>query len=196
MFDSRFRVALMTAVVLCRALAAQEYPKQLSIRILEGNDVINYFNQRTAQEPVVVVEDENRKPVAGALVIFELPDHGPSGFFTNARRMLTVHTDADGKATANGLRANGTAGEFDISVTASSHGLVAKNWIRRVNQKPVKPTGHVRAIAIVAGVAVAAGVGAAVALGGGGKTPSNPGNPTPIPGTTVTAGPTTVGPPR
>src|SRR5215472_4853321 len=84
-------------------------PPPLKIRILEGNDVVNYFNQRTAQEPIVEVDDENNRPVAGALVLFKLPSSGPGGFFPNSVKTLSVMTDAQGKAAAQGLIANGNA---------------------------------------------------------------------------------------
>ena len=42
----------------------------LRIVILEGEDVSNNIKERTAREPIVQVEDENHKPVAGAAVLF------------------------------------------------------------------------------------------------------------------------------
>ena len=191
-------------VLLCALIppqfSAQQPARRLTIKILEGNDVINYFNQRTAQEPIVQVEDENRKPVAGALVTFALPGNGPSGFFTNAARTLSVTTDSNGQAVATGLRANGTQGQFQIAVNASYAGHVATTVIMQTNQKPPaslksktsKSGISGKAIAIVTVVAGAAAAGAVVALNHGkSSTPAGP-----PPSTTVTAGTTTVGPPR
>ncbi len=53
----------------------------LNIVIIEGEGAINNIKQRTAREPVVQVEDENHKPVAGAAVIFALSDQGAGGTF-------------------------------------------------------------------------------------------------------------------
>jgi len=65
----------------------------LSITIVEGEGAINNVRQRVNREPIVQVEDNNRKPVAGAVVIFLLPDSGASGTFTDGSRMLMTVTD-------------------------------------------------------------------------------------------------------
>src|SRR5579863_5849082 len=63
-----------------QGIYAQDAPK-LSIVILEGEGAINNIKQRTAREPIVRVEDENHKPVAGAAVVFTLPSQGAGGTF-------------------------------------------------------------------------------------------------------------------
>ena len=53
------------AVLLCAVLArAAATPPR--IEVVEGDGAINNIRQRTAREPIVQVEDENHKPVAGA----------------------------------------------------------------------------------------------------------------------------------
>src|SRR3984885_12163944 len=73
-------------------------PASLQIIIVEGEGAINNVKQRVNREPIVQVEDENHKPVAGAAIIFFLPTSGPSGTFANGSQTLTVTTDATGRA--------------------------------------------------------------------------------------------------
>src|ERR1041385_9431846 len=47
----------------------------LSITIVEGEGAINNVRQRVNREPIVQVEDNNRKPVAGAVVVFRSEEH-------------------------------------------------------------------------------------------------------------------------
>ncbi len=92
---------------------------QLNLVIVEGEGAINNIRQRTAREPIVQVEDENHKPIAGAAVVFLLPDQGASGVFANGARTLTVTTDAQGRAVAHGFHPNGVSGNPQMRVTAS-----------------------------------------------------------------------------
>src|SRR4051794_34631391 len=48
-----------------------------------GDGAINSIRQRTAREPIDQVQDRNRRPVAGAVVMFQLPADGPGGAFPN-----------------------------------------------------------------------------------------------------------------
>ena len=43
-------------------------PAKLNIVILEGEGATNNIRQRVAREPIVQVEDENRRPLAGVAV--------------------------------------------------------------------------------------------------------------------------------
>ncbi|HEX2522847.1 MAG TPA: hypothetical protein VHP35_12060, partial [Terriglobia bacterium] len=54
--------------------AQQESGPKMRIVILEGEWAINSIRQRTAREPIVRVEDENGRPIAGAMVLFTLPE--------------------------------------------------------------------------------------------------------------------------
>jgi hypothetical protein len=49
---------------------------RIQIVIVEGEGAINNIRQRVAREPIIQVEDENRRPVAGAAVTFLLPNQG------------------------------------------------------------------------------------------------------------------------
>src|SRR5580693_10262508 len=96
-------------VNLCR-LPAQEPPPKLNIVIVEGQGAINNVKQRVNREPIVQVEDENHKPVAGVAIIFFLPNDGPGGTFANGSTTLTTTTNAQGQAVARGIRFNNQPG--------------------------------------------------------------------------------------
>ena len=80
----------------------------LNLVVLEGEGATNNIRQRTAREPIVQVEDENHKPVAGAIVVFTLPSNGAGGTFANGARTLTMVSDSKGQAVARGFRPNGS----------------------------------------------------------------------------------------
>ena len=174
---------------------AQDTGSQLNIVIVEGEGAINNIKQRTAREPIVQVEDQNHKPVAGAAVVFLLPDQGASGVFANGSHTLTVMTDAQGRAVARGFRPNSVQGKLQIHVTASHQGQTASVTINQVNAVTAA-TGAAAAgisaklitILVIAGGAVAGGVVAATRGGGSSTTTAPP--------TTVTAGTGTVGAPH
>src|ERR1700722_8322429 len=108
---------------------AQEPAHKLNLVIIEGDGAINNIRQRTAREPIVQVEDENHKPVAGAAVLFLLPDHGSGGTFADGSHSLSVTTNAQGQATAHGMHLNNVQGQFQINVTASYNGMTATTTI-------------------------------------------------------------------
>src|SRR4051812_40386546 len=109
---------LSLLLALCLAAPAQVAP-MLNLVILEGEGATNNIRQRTAREPVVQVEDENHKPIAGAIVVFTLPSNGAGGAFANGARTLSMVSDSKGQAVARGLRPNGLKGQFQIRVNAS-----------------------------------------------------------------------------
>ena len=113
-------------------------PKGLQIMILDGEGALNNIHDRTAREPIVQVQDENHKPVAGALVLFTVHGgtSGASATFSNGLTTLSVTTDAEGKAVAHGLQANQNSGAFQISVTATSGPLSASTVINENNVVP------------------------------------------------------------
>jgi hypothetical protein len=130
-------------------LSAQEPVHKLNLVIIEGDGAINNIRQRTAREPIVQVEDENHKPVAGAAVLFLLPDHGSGGTFADGSHSLSVTTNAQGRAAAHGMHLNNTQGQFQITVTATYGGLTATTVISQ---------------SIAAGAGAGAGAGAAAGL--------------------------------
>lgn len=166
----------------------------LNLVIVEGEGAINNIRQRTAREPIVQVEDENHKPVAGAAVVFLLPNQGASGVFANGARSLTVMTDNQGRAVAHGFHPNAVQGQLQMKVSASYQGKTANATINQTNA--VAAAGAAAAAGISAKlIIILAAAGAAVAGGviaatrGGSSTPAA----TP---TTITPGAGTVGAPH
>jgi hypothetical protein len=178
-------------------------PAVLNLVIVEGEGAINNIRQRVARDPVVRVEDENRKPVAGAVVVFTLPTEGATGDFSGGSKSVTVTADTQGLAKAQGLKLGGIGGKLPIHVTASYRGRSARITITQFIEvpagvKPGNPSGHGKLIAILAGVGGAAAAGAAYALtrnSGSSSTgaPPPPSGPTPI---GIAAGTGTIAPPH
>ena len=195
------RVLLVVLVVLnlLRVPAWAQAPTGLSITIVEGEGAINNIRQRVNREPIVQVEDQNHKPVAGAVVIFLLPGQGASGTFPDGSRMLMAVTDNQGRATARGIRPNSQSGPMQIRVTASFQGLNASSVIAQTNLAGTAAASGFAGLSVAAKLAIilgiaggAAAAGAIVAThGGGGGGGSGSSAPPPIvivPGGTPTVG--------
>lgn len=189
------RVVAMT--LLCAMLAqgftlqAQEIaqaPGKIRIVIVEGEGAINNVRQRVAREPIVQVEDENRKPVAGAAVTFLMPNQGAGATFANGARSLTVVTDAQGQAAARGLRPNSVNGQYQVRVNAVHQGRADSIVISQTNAFAAAAAAGIsmKLIAILAIAGGAAAAGAVVATrGNGSSTPST----VIVPGTPSVGGP-------
>jgi hypothetical protein len=175
-------------------LPAEAPPQSLQIVILDGEGALNNISERTAREPIVQVQDENHKPLAGAAVLFAI--HGGSGgagaAFAGGASSLSVVTDANGVAHAAGLLANQAQGSWQIQVTASVGKVQATTVINESNvvpsasPSPSKPPAHwpvSKPVTIVGGLLA---VGAIIAF----VVVSNNNN-----GTTITTGTGTVGAP-
>jgi hypothetical protein len=194
------RVFLVILVLfnLLRAPAwAQQAVTGLRITIVEGEGAINNIRQRVNREPIVQVEDENHKPIAGAVVIFFLPGQGASGTFPDGSRILMTVTDNQGQATARGIRPNNQSGPMQIRVTASFQGLTASSVITQTNAAgaaAASAAGLSTAAkwAIILGIAGgAAAAGAIIATHSGGSSGSSS-TPPPVvitPGTPNVGGP-------
>jgi hypothetical protein len=168
-------------------------PKSLLITIIEGEGASNDIRTRTAREPIVQVDDENHKPVAGVLVLFSLDKTGSSYANFGGASSLSVHTDAAGRAVASGFRITQQKGPYKINVHASYGELVADAVINESNVAEVAPgttapavagaVSHKKVLWIVGGV-LAAGAVAGIVLATQGSSP-----------TTVSTGTGTVGAP-
>jgi len=110
---------------------AQNVPARISLLVMEGEGATSGVRQRVTHDPVVKVEDDDHRPVAGAAVVFALPVSGASGEFINGTRNLTVVSDQDGLAAAHGLKTSDIAGKLQIYVTASYRGLRARTLINQ-----------------------------------------------------------------
>ena len=90
---------------------------RLSLLVLEGEGAINNIKQRTAREPIVEVQDENHRPVAGAFTRTRLPDgraatgcgSAPSGRRSTPGRSLRAPWGLDALADADTIIVPGTA---------------------------------------------------------------------------------------
>jgi hypothetical protein len=138
-------------------------PPTLNLVIVEGEGAINNVRQRTAREPIIQVEDENHKPVAGAAVLFMLPANGPSGTFGNTARSLKVVTDKNGRAVAKGFRANNVTGKYQILVEASYQGMSANISITQTNA--ILSTGAMGFSGKLAAILTGAAIGGAAVAG-------------------------------
>lgn len=177
-----------------RAQAAP--PMQLRITILDGEGSLNNIRERTAREPIVQVEDQNHKPVAGALILFTIHGEGDAGAtFGNGMTTYQTTTDAAGKAIAKGLTPNGQAGSFTITVTATMGTVTTEAIIHQQNVEPaannkVKPHHNLTTAGNIAFIGALAGI-AAVLTWSAINANSGPGTTTISPGTSGVGAPTT-----
>ena len=182
--------------------ATAQVAPMLNLVVLEGEGATNNIRQRTAREPIIQVQDENHRPVAGAIVVFTLPSNGAGGVFANGAKTLTMVSDNQGQAVARGFRPNGLKGQYQIRVNASHQGQTASTSINQTNAVLAASGAATAGAAGVSGklIVVLVAVGAAAAAGGAYyATHNGSGTPAAIattPGTTVAAGAGSVGPPR
>jgi len=109
-------------------------PQALQITILDGEGALNNIRQRTAREPIVQVQDENHKPVAGVLILFTIHSgSGGAGATFNGLSTLSVTTDSAGRAVAHGFLPNTGSGSFTITVQATLGTLSATATIHQGN---------------------------------------------------------------
>jgi len=173
-------------------------PTSLQILIVEGEGAINNIKQRVNREPIVQVEDENHKPVAGVAVIFFLPNTGPGGTFANGANTLTTTTNAQGQAVARGIRFNNQAGTMQIRVAASYAGQTASAIITQTNVLGSAASGgsagggmSLTTKLLIIGAIVGGGIAAGVIIGTRGGSSS-----TATPTTTITSVTVSVGAPQ
>jgi hypothetical protein len=167
-----FLLAVPDAVRCCPVQAPGA--SKLNLIIVEGEGAINNVRQRTAREPIIQVTDENNRPIAGAAVVFTLPESGPGGTFADGSRTLQVLTDGKGRAMARGLRLNDVPGKFEIQVDASYQGATASTTIHQSNALMSAAAGgglSGKAIAILAAIGAAVAVGVIIAVTRGDETP-------------------------
>ncbi len=181
-------------------------PAGIQIVIVEGEGAINNVKERVNREMIVQVEDQNHKPVAGAAVIFFLPNDGPGGTFGNGTNSLTTTTNAQGRATARGIQFNGQAGPMIVRVSASYAGRTATAVINQTNALSGASTSgtgigggsggglSLTTKLIIIGAVVGAGVAAGVIFASKGSS-SGSGSSGP-PTITITPGTPTVGGPQ
>jgi len=192
----RISLVLLILLNLFRVPAWAQAPTGLSINIVEGEGAINNIRQRVNREPIVQVEDQNHKPIAGAVVVFFLPDSGATGTFADGSRMLMTVTDNQGRAAARGIRPNNQSGPMQIRVTANFQGLTASSVIAQSNIAAAAAASGFAGLStaaklvIILGIAGgAAAAGAIVATHSGGGSSSSPTTVTISPGTPTVGAP-------
>ncbi len=195
-------VLLAFQLFVTQAWGQQAPGPTLNIVVVEGEGATNNVRSRANKEPIVRVEDQNHRPVAGAAVVFFLPAQGPGGVFANGTSSLTTTTDERGRAAARGAQFNQQPGPMQIRVAASYGGQTASGVINQTNVVgPVVAGGSSSSsgggglstrtkILIVVAIAAAGAAGAIVATRGGGSS-SGSSSPT----VTITPGTPTVGAP-
>ena len=206
--DRHQRRARRTTVVLvlpwamtAAALLAVEptSQKKLIVEVLQGQRVEHDITAPRESSITIRVADEMQQPVAGAVVVLQLPQWGPGGNFSNGTRFHTILTSANGQATAQGFRPNSEPGEFPIVATVSYRDY--RSVTLNIEQKNVAPGVQIgepspvritkrdsrkliTLVAIVGGVAAGAALGLSGGGGSGGaispQAPPNTGPPTSI----------------
>ncbi len=126
----------------------------LTITVVQGDRAKNVIQQIPAEPLSVRVEQGNRRPVQGAVVVFTAPSTGPGGQFDNGPT-VTITTDANGVATAEGFHPNGIAGNYSIQVRAQYQNQTAIASIRQSNVESAK--GHKKLITFLFIAGAAAG---------------------------------------
>jgi hypothetical protein len=186
-------------ILISLSLAAAAEQKTLQVGVIDGEGAFNDIRRAQARIPVVEVRDEDNRAVANARVVFQLPDMGASGTFADGSRTYIATTDAQGHATATGLRPNKTEGAFTITVTASKEGAVGHGEIRQSNtlaggDQAIQSNGHGKAKILIAVAGAAGGIAIAALRAGGGKSSSPSGSSAPV--TSLSTGAITIGGPR
>ena len=189
---SAFLVIFMFSVV---APAQEPAAGSLRIVVLEGDGAINNVRARSARETRVRVEDAAGDPVANVPVTFTAPALGASGAFGDSGPSVTIVTDEEGEAVASSFRPNAVVGQFQIRVSASLAGDVARALVSQTNAAPAPEARgkRIMILGLVAGV-VAGGAIAATSMGGS-KT-GGPAATPPAASLGVSPGDPSFGPPR
>jgi hypothetical protein len=208
-FISCFLVILLA--VPCFPVQAQEKPGQdpldkdapFHIVVIEGEGSINNIKQPVNRGAMVMVEDDNKNPLAGVSVTFFLPAEGPSGVFPDGSRTLAVFTDEKGLAASRSIRFNNQVGLMRMAVQASLFSQTTSASITQTNvanSQPMKgsivtsvgapkispPSSGKKKKVIIVGAIAAAAVVATILLTRGGSSSS----------ATITPGVPTIGAPK
>jgi hypothetical protein len=121
----------LVCLLFTNLLRGQDSP--IHITVAAGEGASHNIYQKFRVQPVVLVADENDKPIQGATVVFTLPAKGPGGTFEHNRQTLTINSDATGRAGAYGIRLNKKTGPFAIQVTATYQGQTASASIAQTS---------------------------------------------------------------
>ncbi len=180
-----FALSLLLAFQLNGPAAwAQAVPAQINIVAVRGDGAVVSVGQRPDPQPLIRIEDENRRPLADVVVVFTLPIEGTTGEFRGSGKIFTATTTAQGEAEIHGLAVNRIPGRLLLHVNASYRGLTTRTTmtIFVVSSSGSKTAGgHGKVIAIIAAIGAAAGAGAALGLRKQNNAAVTPTTPTPPP---------------
>lgn len=155
-FFRRAVIHLLVLLVIQTSILGQT--ASLNIIVISGDGAINNLKSRTAREIIVEVQDENHKPIAGAAVIFLLPNSGPGLVNPSGSNMVTTITNSNGRTAVRGLKPNGQSGNFNLQVRA--------NYQQSTGQIAISQSNMIAAGAAVSGLTLSLiAIGAAVAGG-------------------------------
>lgn len=112
--------------------STQGLSNSLRVLVIRGDDALHRLGEAAVQ-PLIEVRDAYARPVAGAEVVFKLPEQGPGGSFPEGA-MQGATTQRDGRATTSGLAPNSTPGSFNIEVAARHGGQVGFAFIHQTNE--------------------------------------------------------------
>ena len=184
----RSLVVVLCQLVLLQTSFAQQSGAQPGIRIVvvRGDRAKNVMQQIPPEPLTVRIEDLNRRPLGGATVLFTAPGAGPGGQFANGSTTVSVTTNPDGLASAEGYHPNENRGRYQIQIRAQYRSETASSIIEQTNVEPGR--SHAKLIITIVSVAgVAAGATYLARRNGGGDSG-------PIP--TFTLGDSAVGAPK
>ena len=151
----------LLAIVLSAWLAAPGWSNQaviLQIRIVEGEGAVVRAGARASRPVTVQVTDETGKPVESVAVSFRLSDNGPSGVFPSGLKSELILTDAEGRASARGIRWNRAGGPGQIQIIASK-GQARAGTLASVYVSDTASRGGSKWKWVVLGVAAGAAAG-------------------------------------
>jgi hypothetical protein len=130
----RIRISFAFLLAALSVRGWQVQPSGFHISVIDGEGALNNVQGRAAHEPVIQVADRDHHPAAGAYVEFDAPTNGAGAVFANGSSHFASTTNADGIATAPGLRNNGVTGPFVIQVHVSFQGQsVGETAIHQTN---------------------------------------------------------------
>ncbi len=208
------RAIFLKALLLSCAIAGMgeantQTGSALRIVVVEGEGATNNVAVGSVRRFVVQVQDENDKPVAGANVTFLLPERGPGGNFFGAYNKLTVTTNEQGNAAANGFQPNLIEGRFEIRVIAAlgdrtGTATIVQNNVLQTNLLPTETNNNgviakLKSIKVsrrtkkIAAISAGALIVLLIATHGGNESSSAAGT---VPGTSIIPGTVSVGTPR
>src|SRR5690349_1517410 len=119
-------------------------PKELHIRVVEGERTPAEAGKLSRQPISIAVTDDHDTPVPSATVLFRLPAEAPTGVFSDGSRVSLLYTDMQGRATVSSIQWGSQPGTAVIRITASKGSAHAGLLLERVLTVSGKSAGGAR----------------------------------------------------